>query len=167
MLLLRCTQRLLKGAKLPVTADPPEPSGPLSEWYVNRVPLPLPGRTAVIFTSVTTLLTVITPARAIHTALPLFRERLPRFLARLDVPGDWTRRQMETLDDVVVAKTANRRVLGSMNDLAYLAQGYVDAAPSFPALDLDFVEMRTSEAPMSFLDYESPARLVATLAREG
>jgi hypothetical protein len=59
--------------------------------------------------------------------------------------------------DMAVGRTASRRVLGSTNDFAWMADGYL--AGSTSPLD---VSLRLAEPPCSPLEMDSPRR--ATLA---
>jgi hypothetical protein len=163
MMILRCTQRILKGTAHPVEAEPPPPDVPLGEWYVNAVPLPFRGRGAVMYTSSTTLLTVLASGRTLRTTLPVFQARLPGLLESLDLPAEWVAPHATAAREVRIARTASRRVLGSMTDLAWLLQGYAERWSSFDDVDLGWLELRLAEPPMSMLDY-NPRAAVETLA---
>jgi uncharacterized protein DUF6933 len=165
MLLIRCTQKLLKGSKTPLDPDPPRVDGLLSEWFANRVPLPFPGRNAVMYTSAGTLLTVVTFGNVLRTTLPVFIERTPALLRRVGVSDEWIREQTVGFENVRFARTDNRRVLGSMTDLADLLWHYAARWRSFEQIDADWLELRLAETPMSFLGMDSPHRLVTKLAR--
>ena len=166
-MILRCTRRLLKGSGLQLTEDPPAPPAALEEWFANVIPLPFPGRFAVMYSSASTLLTVLVPGRAVRTTLAGFRERLPRLLARLSAPPEWVLTQMSALDPVCYARTNNRRVLGSMNDLADETRFWAEDAGSFSGFDLDRMELRLAETPLSMLGYSSPGITIGQLARPG
>jgi hypothetical protein len=162
-MILRCTQRLLKGSGIQLTPEPrPEPAA-LGEWFANAVPLPMPGRWVVMYTNARTLLTVLTAGRVIRTTLPAFRERLPRLLARLRLPPDWIDAQAAALDLVYFARTNDRRVLGSMNDFAGTIQYEIQHfGPGW--FNLDRMELRLADDPMTFLDYHDPERVTRALA---
>lgn len=164
MLLLRCTQRLLKGSGISPLADPPAATLPLGEWYANRIPLPFRGRTAVLYTSSDTLLSVVVPGRAVRTTLPVFLERMPALLRRLDLPDAWAELHRVPTGDVAYATTASRRVLGSMNDLANQVWFDVEAYPCWEAIDWDEIEERLSTVPLSLLAYSSPDLVARRLA---
>ena len=165
MILLRATQRLLKHRGISVVTEPPPPTAALGEWHVNAVPLPFPGRWLVLYTSTNTLLTVVAPGKGLRTTVPIFRERLPALLRRLRLPDRWVQAQADALEEICVARTNNRRVLGSMNDLAYQIRLAAEAERSFQQLDLDRLEMYLAEVPLSMLRYQHPSRVAAALAR--
>ena len=163
-MILRCTQRLLKGVGLPIVADPPTPEAALGEWYANAVALPFTGRWVVMYTSASTLLTVVAPGRAVRTTLPAFRERLPLLLRRLGLPDEWVDAQARAVEEVIIARTNNRRVLGSMDDLANLVWFIAAEHRAFQTFDLDEVEMALSQNRLGMID-GLPAEAVAKLAR--
>ncbi|HEX8319720.1 MAG TPA: GNAT family N-acetyltransferase [Longimicrobium sp.] len=163
-MIFRCTQRLLKATKLPVTTEPPEPAAPLGEWYVNLVPVPFAGRSLVLYTNPTTLVCVVAPGRALHTTLPTFRRRVPALLRRLDLPGEWIDAQLSDLSETIVARTNNRRVLGSMNDLATQIWFEAERYRSFEGIDLDRLEVKLADNPHAMLGYKDATWVLAELA---
>lgn len=166
MIVLRCTQRLLKRSGFPVVAEPPASELPLGEWYANVIPLPFPGRSVVMYTSSNTLLTVVTPGRALRTTIPIFQQRLPALLTRLRLPAAWVARHAAGASEVCIARTANRRVLGSMIDLANNLRSDAYAASSFDRVDLSYLEFRLSEPPMGMTGYRTPHQAVLELAQQ-
>ena len=164
-MILRCTQRLLKGSGLEIVADPPQPEVALGEWYAHTASLPFAGRSLVMYTSANTLLTVLVPGRAVRTTLPVFRQRLPLLLRRLELPGDWVDAQVRAAMDVLVARTKDRRVIGSMNEIANLVWWMAEEKRSFEALDLDRLEMKLAKVPHGMLRYRYPRDVAAELAR--
>jgi hypothetical protein len=155
-MIFRCTQRLLKGTKLPITAETPESAAALGEWYVNIVPVPFAGRSLVLYTNPTTLVCVVAPGRALHTTLPTFRNRLPALLRRLELPGEWIDAQLSDLSETIVARTNNRRVLGSMNDLATQIWFEAERYRSFEGIDLDRLEVKLADNPHGMLGTRMP-----------
>jgi len=164
MLLLRCTQRLLKASQATPEEDPAPAEGPLGEWYANVAPLPFAGRWVVMFTHAQTLLTVIAPGRVLRTTVPVFQQRLPELLRRLDVPEEWIAEHAPGEGGPRVARTDDRRVLGSMNDLANGIWCVADEAPSFDRLDLGALEGELATTRLSFLGYASPGVAMQKLA---
>jgi hypothetical protein len=166
MIVLRCTRRLLKGSGFLVVAEPPASDLPLGEWYADVVPLPFPGRSVVMYTSSKTLLTVVAPGRALRTTIPIFQQRLPALLSRLQLPAAWVARHAAGASEVCIARTDNRQVLGSMNELAYMMVALAEDASSFGELDLDGLELRLSDTLMGMFGYGRPANITAELARQ-
>lgn len=114
--ILRRTEKLSR--HLPIVGDATVASTTaLGDWYVNRVPV---GRRVLLLaTSAGTFLPIVTPAREVRT----FAARLPALvaarLARLGVPADMIAREVAAMSPMAVAKTANRQVLGVMNQYAF------------------------------------------------
>ncbi len=68
------------------------------------------------------------------------------------------------MNDLVVAKTASNRVLGSINDFTNALQIYTEDGET----NLLDIALRLAETPCSPINYESPrARTVAVMATEG
>jgi len=61
------------------------------------------------------------------------------------------------MSEVSVAKTANRSVVGTMNEFALLAEGYRE---HMETSDLVVLSMRLAETPCSAIKYNSPAQLL-------
>ncbi|HEX8694129.1 MAG TPA: hypothetical protein VF746_17035 [Longimicrobium sp.] len=164
MIVLRCTQRVLKQSRIAPLPEPPEPTGVLGEWYVNAVSLPFPGRSLVLYVSSRTLLTVVAPGRTLGPTLPVFRERLPALLVRLRLPADWIEAEMRHFSEVSYAATRSRSVLGSMNNIHDLLWFHAAEAPSFERLDLDAMELELAGTPFGAMQYNFPDKAVAALA---
>jgi hypothetical protein len=163
-MLLRCTQRLLKASGTTPEEDPSPTDGLLGEWYANVAPLPFPGRSVVMFTHADTLLTVIAPGRVLRTTVPVFQQRLPALLRRLEIPEDWIAEHTPDEGEVRVGRTDSRSVLGSMTDLATGIWYGAEEAPSFDRLDLDELEQEIANRRVGFLRYATPLSAVRTLA---
>jgi hypothetical protein len=101
--------------------------------------------------SSTTLLPVVLQAKEIKT-LP---ERLPaalgEVLAALHIPGLAIDSELRHMTEHRYAKTANRTILGVMNDYMRMLPSYAD--PGRPLLD---IALHLAEAPMGPIGGESP-----------
>jgi hypothetical protein len=69
--------------------------------------------------------------------------------------------------EVVVARTNDRRVLGSMNDLAHQIQVTAELARSFERIDWDRLEVDLAHVPLSMLKYQDPHTMAQELAQRG
>lgn len=172
MVAVRATRRLLPRAALLSDGPPPDPA-PLGTWVANVVPLPYPGRSLVLFTATDALVSVVASGRSLRTTLPVFQRRAPVLLLRLGLPGPWIQARADDLATVHVARvgaeTPDRRVLGSMNDLAFHVDAMAHDAGSFDRLDLDGVEDRLARVLLSALgahrrDYGHPVDTARALA---
>lgn len=163
MILIRCTQRLLKGAPKAPLDGFAAPLPLLGEWYANAIPLPFPGRWIVMFTSADSLLTVVAPGRSLGTALPIFQKRLPALLHRIEVPRPSITELLNAFSEMAFSRTANRSILGSMNDLAFQLKVIAGDSARFQDLDLDRLELDLSETPMGALRFGYPREVAANL----
>ena len=63
---------------------------------------------------------------------------------------------------VMTDATANRSVLGSLNDLAFLSRAVIDEQPE---IDLTMLAMEVGETPCASLKYKSPRSVSLSLMR--
>jgi hypothetical protein len=63
---------------------------------------------------------------------------------------------------VMTGASANRSVLGSLNDLAFLSRAAIDEQPE---IDLTMLAMEVAETPCAPLKYESPRSVSLSLLR--
>lgn len=153
MLTLRCTQRVRTRLRLPEQLpEAPASTGALGDWYVHLVRF---GRSEfAIATSERCLLTLLLPARALGTSLvPNLHASLRSLLERLDVPDEQVSRELGAMQPVSFARATNRRVLGSMNDLAFQASHYLAHGGNLATL-----AERLAHTPMSAIG-EKPGHL--------
>lgn len=148
MIVLRCTQRILKGAKAPVTREPPEPTVPLGEWYVNRASLPFPGQVAVVYTNSRTLLSIVVPGREVHSTVAMFAKRLPRLLENLLLPPEFVDAHRGLDAAYTLAPTANRSVLSSQNQVIYLLDWNAKRHAGPGGVNWDALDMEYAGTPM-------------------
>jgi len=132
-MLLRCTAKVLTLLRIRHLAT--KPAGP-HDWYANL--LWLDGRKCLLLTHAGTLFSLF--ADDVHTAElrplgPCLTATIGRHLNAERLPPD----ALGTLDpnQVTLAKTASRHVLGVLNDMALHAEVAVDSADGLAACDLD------------------------------
>lgn len=126
---------------------------------------PNPGRSLVLFTAADTLVSAVASGRSLRTTVPVSQRRMLVLLLRLGIPGSWIQARADDLATVHVARlgaeTPDRRVLGSMNDLAVHVYALAQDAGTFDRIDLDHVEDRLDGVLLSALAAPPPARLRA------
>ncbi len=158
MLTIRCTRQLLKRLCAEAIVDPPSPTNRLGDWYANLVfvgHVPL-----VICVSERSLLPVIVEARGASSFSPRFREAARSVLRGIGARPDMVGREVREMGAFAIGMTANRRVLGSLSDLASLARFEIEDNPS---IDLVTLAVKLAETPCSLLRYESPRRVSLAL----
>ena len=119
MMLLRCTRKVLKLlGQQPRQVELSQAENGLAEWYVDIVDAF--GPTFFLCTNPRTLYTLVLPAGQSDQAADLSGRMLVRLVQHMTELGTNRRdveRLVQGLGTVVIAKTASRGVLGSMNDL--------------------------------------------------
>ncbi len=119
MIALCCSQ--VVRSRLGITGRPPaapEATTRLGNWYVHLVRLG--PRQHVLATSERSLLTVILPARELRATIEgNLRSAAGQLLSALNIPMDIVNRELAQMQPVLIAPATNRRVLGSMNELAF------------------------------------------------
>jgi hypothetical protein len=151
MVVLRCTRKLLRHVGPAISADDPaaRSRSRLGDWYANAVVVRR--RHIVLAVSGVTLLPVLLPAAPYKTMIGRFADAAGEVLRALGIPEAKVVEELSGLHDLVVAPTNDRRVLGSMNDFAWMMQGYFEDTRSL----LD-VALKLSEAPCSPLGMKNP-----------
>jgi hypothetical protein len=154
---LRCTHKLLD--RLNATPDPESapPDTVLGDWYANLIRI---GRIQVVLAvSERSLLPVVVPARDSRALVQRLCEALEPMLTTIGVPADEATAERSAMQHWAVGKTVNRRVLGSLNDLAFQLQvGLLN----FPDRTLLAQSLWLAKTPLKVIDYGAPDQ--ATLA---
>lgn len=108
-----------------------------------------------------TLLPVLLPLAPADTLPERVAPALRRVLAARRVDPAFIDREVAAMAGVVVAKTFNRSVVGTMNEFAFEARVYRDLGD---AADLVGLAIRLAETPCSAIGYNSPDRLLREIA---
>jgi hypothetical protein len=159
VVVLRCTQRLLRRLRTVPGAEPRASDTRLGDWYANLVHV---GRQQfVLAVSSRTFLPVVVAAAPISTLEARLRAAACDVIQALGIPAAEVERELEAMSDVVYAKTASRQVLGVMNDLAYALSFHVGRDT------LGDISLRLAETPLSPLyknvETSSPDRATVAL----
>ena len=94
------------------------PTTRLGNWYVHLVRLG--PRQVVLATSERSLLSVVLPALKLRDTIEEnLRTAVAQLLVALDIPERIVHRELMEMQPVAMAPATNRRVLGSMNELAF------------------------------------------------
>ena|SRR5215472_11160417 len=161
MLTIRCTRKLLEGLGAKARRDLMHPTSRLGDWYANV--FPTARGTLVICVSERSLLPVfITAARDPNSFTGAFQEVVQFVLREIGVASKSVQDEMKESSQIAISATANRQVLGSLNDLAYLARSTLEDRPR---IDLKMLAVELADTPCSPLGYESPRSVTLTLLR--
>lgn len=141
---LHCTKKLLDRIK-PELENPRNGSTRLGNWYATAL-FWKPQMALVV--NERTLLPVLLPLAPAATLAQRFPVALRDVLRALDMPVEFIDSEIDGMSEVVYAKTANRSVLGVMNEFAYLAEGYRDQDVSFDPIALSLKLAGTPCGPL-------------------
>ena len=155
-MILRCTKKLLDVIR-PEQLATQEPDG--NDWYANL--LVLDRRKCLLLTHADTLFTIFEPdvrapdLRSTHDLVARLIER------ELSVEGLPVRTFGDLgTEELLIAKTADRSVLGCMNDMAYLCEDAVARAGSLASTDVPSLNRHLRRNINSTRDYQRPIDLV-------
>lgn len=162
MFVLRCTQKLLDRLNAKVDLEPAQSDTVLGDWCAKLVRV---GKVQVVLSvSDRSLLPVVVPAKEARSLVQRLGEALEPTLAAIGVPADDVVAECAAMRSWVVGKTANRRVLGSLNDLAFQLEV---GLRNFPDRSLLEHSLWLAKTPLKVIDYGAPdqATLAAFAAR--
>ncbi len=162
MFVLHCTKKAQDRLKAKPVDSLAEPTTRLGNWYCHEVTASR--RKYMLFVNERTLLAIVISVKGLKTSdsiLEFFKQRFFKTFLWLQWPEDKFMPELEEMDEVVFAKTSNRSVLGSMNELiaqAKFASGYHDMAMDSPAM-FEFL----AEMPLGGNKYKRTINLVSEL----
>ena len=158
VLIVRATKKLLDRIGPPSLGD--EESTTLTgQWYATAV---FWNPQVALFVNEATLLPVLLPLAPAATLLARFPQQAAAVLAVHGTPQAVIDNELRQMRDCRLAKTANRSVVGVMNEFTFLAGAYRGDAP---APDLLAVAMRLAATPCGplYSKHISPDRELAAL----
>jgi hypothetical protein len=158
MFTLRCTQKLLRRGLVisPLPDEPPSTS--LGDWYANI--LYVRPHQIILCASAKTLLPIIVTAKEARDATSRLAEALGVVLRALDIPGPRVTRELALMGECRIGRTADRRVIGSLNELAFLLEHQIHHHRQHSITEH---ALRLAETPMKFIGYASPDRATQSL----
>lgn len=166
MQLIRCTAKLQKEMglkKADLMQDTPNFSY-LGPWHANLIYIDR--RKCVLFVNDKTLFNFIAPdvSKAVIRKLDdLFRNYLQCILADEGFPESVRDKILSEYADVAYAKTNSKRVLGSMNDLAYHYKHSILDAGGVHSYAVPGIIRRLNRMPMSAIEYVYPIAALLAL----
>jgi len=125
MFTLRPTQKLFRRVDLlaaQAVSTPDEATTTrLGDWYANL--LTLDRRPIALFVSERTLLPVLVHMAPSSTLAARFREAVAEMMIAIGISDADVRDELREMGRFAIGKTTSRRILGSMNDFGWLAEG--------------------------------------------
>jgi hypothetical protein len=157
MVIFRCTRKLLRhvGDGSRDGGEPPKSTARLGDWFANVVVVHR--QHIVLAVSGVTLLPVLVRAAPYKTMVPRIAEAAGLVLRALEIAEDKIATEEEAMREAIMTTTNDRRVVGSMNDFAWMAEAYVEH------LSLHDAALKLAEAPCSPLGMTSPREATRAL----
>ena len=119
MYTLHCTKKLLDRIKQPIAPAEPESSTKLGNWYATAV---FWKPQTVLAVNERPLLPVVLPLAPASTVADRLPDALADVLRGIGIPEATIADELAAMNDVHVAKTANRSVLGIINEFTFMAE---------------------------------------------
>ena len=158
MFTLRCTQKLLRRGLTESLAGELAATTLFGDWYANV--LVTRPQHLVLCISERTLLPVVVPAKGIGALPARLVEALPPILAALSIPPESVQAECEHMREHRIGRTANRRVLGSLNELMFLLEHSLYHHPERSLLDHS---LWLAQTPCKGVEYNAPDRATHAL----
>ena|SRR6267143_763112 len=157
MLVLRCTQKLLKRNPGPANGGQDTLLPTLGSWHANLIRLA--HSPVVLCVNDASLLTVLVPGRDFSNFVSAFQDRLTERLGRMGLSEDTISFERAAMEIVQIQPSNSRSVLASMNDFARHLKFKVGGR--FSLFDANALEDMLSEIPMGALKYCYPVEVAA------
>ena len=154
MYTLHCTKKLLDRIKPSVATSLPPPTTALGNWYATAL---FWKPQLALLVNERTLLPVLMPLAPASTLATRFPVELAAVLAVHGASQAVIESEVDAMVDIAMTKTANRSVVGTMNEYSFMAEGYREYLETS---DLVTLSIRLADTPCSPIKYNSPARLL-------
>ena len=162
MITLRCTRKAADALLASPVPDPPPGTGSLGEWYVNLVPTV--GGSFFLFMNARSLLSVVVPLEDTSMEImKLFVTRVANILALIGVPHVRIEEELEHFRDIRIGKTASRRLLGVMNEIAFHLQIALEESTQDKKLSLSDFEVQMAEMPQATMGWSCASKAAIKL----
>jgi hypothetical protein len=158
VVILRCTQKLLKRLGRPVVANSERSSTILGDWYADI--LFTQPRQVVLCVSENARVPVVLLARELRTLDQRLPVELGSVLHDLQVSQSAIARELSEMATAKVARTASRSILGTINDFAIALTW---ALAEKPDISLHQLSLDLCETPVGPLKYEHPGAFARRL----
>lgn len=155
MLVLRCTQKLLKKNPGPVTDHKDSLTPVLGSWHANLIRLE--HSPVVLCANDVSLLAILVRGKDFPRFVLSFRHRLAWRLRRMGVSQQAITVELAAMEIVQIARSNSRSVLASMNDFVRHLRWRV--GNDFDISQSDELEDMLSQIPMGALKYQYPVEV--------
>lgn len=155
MIVINCTQKLLRRSRIPRTTDQALSTNTLGAWCANIFNI---GRTPfVLLTNEMTFLSIVFPYREFKNLSHVMSTSLYRQLLELGIPMNRIAAEVEHCTEISFASDTKRSVLGTMNDMVFQIKAIVEMDG-----DVNIVELARlmRETPFSAIRSTFPEKAV-------
>jgi hypothetical protein len=158
---IHATKKLRDRVKRPFGDPVEKPSTALGNWYATAL---LWKPQVALFVNERTLLPVLVPLAPAAKLADRFPQQLGLVLDALGTPAGFVTREIGAMSGASYAKTADRSVLGSMNEFVFLAGAWHPG----DSLDLVALSVRLAGTPCSplYKRHTFPDRELAALVAD-
>ncbi len=156
------------GMKPSISAPDHVPSGRLGPWHANLIYID--GRKTVLFVNDRTRYNFIVPdvTRAqVRSLRAVFAHWFSCVLSDGGFSGSAKARILEECREVICARTSDRRVLGSMNELAVHYKFSVLDAGGVHSAEVPAIIRNLNRMPSAAIGYHCPVELLRDLYKDG
>jgi hypothetical protein len=161
VLIVRATKKLLDRIGPPNLGEGEQSTTLMGQWYATAM---FWKPQVALFVSEPTLLPVLMPLAPAATLLARFPQQVAAVLTAHEIPDLVIDEELRQMRDHRLAKTANRSVVGIMNEFTFLAEAYRGDTPAPDLLALAIRLARTPCGPL-YSKHVSPDRELAALLR--
>lgn len=117
MVVIRGTKKFLDRVGRPLS-EPPSSTTVLGDWYANVL---FWRPQAALFVNERTLLPVLVPLAPAATVIARLRPTVELVFGLHGLAGSFIAHELDAMENAVLAKTANRSVVGMLNEFGHLA----------------------------------------------
>ena len=160
MVVLRATTPLLRHLPLAPAPAPPPSTTRLGDWYATR--LAVRRERLVVAVSAPSLLAVALPLAPARTLLPRWAAAVGARVAALPVPAATRVTEVAGLTPVVLGRTGDRRIGGSLTECVFQLRYWLEDHPASATAGWQAAEWSallaelTDEMPYSLLGHRGP-----------
>lgn len=165
MITLHCTKKLQKALGIHPADELSPSTNALGEWYGNVIDTDAGG--LVVFCNAHTFLSVAVPTIRIEQLIPLFVARVYNLLRLIEVPEPLAMGEIAAYDSIQFAKTADRSVLGSLNQIVQIYQYVAEESEPDARINLQNIELGLGEYIHKALGDAYPAEAALQLLERG
>lgn len=116
MVVFRCTRKLLDRLPIAAGSASARSTTALGDWYFTLI-VAKP-QWLLLGVSERSRLPIVLPARELRTMTPRFQQALDHVLHDLGISEEAIAAERRSMEEIAVARTVDRHVLGSVNDFA-------------------------------------------------